>query len=153
MANRRHLSNGSSEHPIFFHIEGLDFQLSQPKQIAKWIVQILEREHAQLKQLNFIFCDDAYLHQINLTYLQHDTYTDVITFPYQKMPIVEGDIFISVERIKENASLYGVSFEKELLRVIIHGVLHLCGYMDKTEEDKKRMTAKENEALAIFAAI
>jgi rRNA maturation RNase YbeY len=82
-------------------------------------------------------------------YLNHDTYTDVITFPYAKLPIVEGDIFISIERITENGKVFEVTFQEELHRVMIHGVLHLCGYGDKTEEDKVQMTKKENEALLL----
>lgn len=138
------------EQQVLFHSEDIDFELQKEEQITTWINAIIEKENKTLEQINFIFCSDSYLHQINVEYLNHDTLTDVITFPYAKLPVVEGDIFISLERIKENGKIFEVSFEEELHRVMIHGVLHLCGYGDKTVEDKKQMTQKENDALAFL---
>ncbi len=114
-----------------------------------WIQAVLRQEKADLIRVQFIFCSDAYLHQLNLTYLGHDTLTDVITFPYQAPPRIEGDIFISVERVRENAAQLRVPEKEELDRVMIHGVLHLCGYSDKSPDEKHIMTQKENEALSL----
>ena len=132
---------------IIFHSEDIDFSLSKPSITSNWICKSIESENKQLHHLNFIFCSDEYLHKINVEYLNHDTYTDVITFPYSEGEIIEGDIFISIERIKENAKNFDVHFENELHRVIIHGVLHLLGYFDKTPDDRALMTQKENEYL------
>lgn len=138
------------EEKIFFHSEDTPFELLKTDRISQWIEQVILQENHQLNQLNFIFCSDKYLLQINLSYLKHDTFTDIITFPYAEPPLVEGDIFLSVDRVTENAQTFEVSFEEELYRVLIHGVLHLCGYLDKTDEQKKLMREKENEAIKLF---
>ena len=136
---------------IEFLSEDLDFQPANPEQIKHWIFRIIQKEDKELEQLNFIFCSDSYLLQINQQYLDHDTYTDIITFPYGAPPMIEGDIFISIDRIKENAATYADGlFEKELHRVIIHGVLHLCGYKDKSESEAQLMRQKEDEALEML---
>lgn len=137
-----------NEKGIFFSSEDADFELSNEQSVAAWLQGIIEQEGQTLHLLNFIFCSDEYLHQLNVQYLGHDTLTDVITFPYQSPPNIEGDIFISIERVGENASLFGSTFDHELCRVMVHGVLHLCGYGDKTEEEAKRMREKESEALS-----
>ncbi len=139
------------QNSITFHIEQLDFELTQASRIQDWISTVIKQRDCRLIQLNYIFCSDEYLHEINLEYLQHDTYTDIITFPYQNPPIVEGDIFISIDRVRENAQQFGVTFEQELLRVIIHGVLHLCGQGDKSAEEQQQMRKLEDWALAFFA--
>lgn len=138
-----------AEDAVQFHAEEIDFDLPQSEQVVNWITATITAEACQLTSLNFIFCHDTYLHKINLEYLDHDTLTDIITFPYtaEGEPI-EGDIYISIDRIKENATKFKVPFLKELKRVIIHGVLHLCGYGDKSEEEQKIMRAKENFYLA-----
>lgn len=138
------------EETIFFHSEDIPFQLDKPSIIISWIEKIIKQEGKILQNLNFIFCTDPYLHQINLEYLQHDTYTDIITFPYKKPPNIEGDIFISIDRVQDNAQSFKASFTEELHRVIIHGVLHLCGYLDKTPAEKKEMRAKEDAALQLL---
>ena len=138
-----------SEEAINFFTEDIELQLSNEAAIADWIKQSIQKEQHQLGTLNFILCSDSYLHKINVEYLNHDTLTDVITFPYRE-DIIEGDIFISVERIKENAKTFGVKFEQELHRIMIHGVLHLMGYGDKNPTDKKRMTDKENIYLSFL---
>lgn len=141
----------SSPADIQFHtIEDTQFELPDASRMESWLKEVIDREDRDLHQVNFIFCTDEYLHQLNLQYLQHDTLTDIITFPYQDPPAVEGDIFISLDRIKENAGIYEVSFLQELHRVMAHGILHLCGYSDKTAEEKAVMTQKENEALALL---
>lgn len=140
----------NSEERIAFHSEGISFVLPQQADIQNWITKIIETENCVLQQLNFVFCSDEYLHKINLEYLNHDTYTDIITFPYGEGKIIESDIFISVDRTTENAKTYGVEPIQELHRVIIHGVLHLTGYGDKTAEQKTLMRQKEDEALALL---
>ena len=136
--------------PISFHIEEIEFELSEPQKLTEWIESTASAEGKSISAVNFIFCSDEYLYKMNMDYLQHDTYTDVITFPYSSPEdsYIEGDIFISVERTAENARKFGVSPEIELHRVMIHGVLHLIGYDDKSPAKKKIMTAKEDEYLA-----
>jgi probable rRNA maturation factor len=135
---------------IFFEREDIDFQLRKEDKTKDWILKIIEKEDKELIQLTYIFCSDAYLLQINKEYLNHDTYTDIITFPYLSPPHIEGDIFISIDRIKENAQEFNTTFDEELRRVMIHGVLHLCGYPDKTEEEAALMRVKEAEALTLW---
>ena len=133
---------------INFHSEDVTFELSEEEgSIKDWIDKIIKEENCQLKRLNYIFCSDEYLYKVNMEYLQHDTYTDIITFPYSYEPI-ESDMFISIDRISDNAKQLKTSFESELYRVIIHGVLHLVGYDDKTEEKKKEMRNRENRAIS-----
>ena len=138
--------NQPDEEVIQFHFEDIDFDFSHEDLIRQWIIHTISQEQKNLGNLNFIFCTDPYLHKINIEYLDHDTFTDIITFPYSEEKI-EGDIFISIDRIHENAKTFGVSFTDELHRVIIHGVLHLIGYGDKSPEEKKQMTAKEDQYL------
>lgn len=110
---------------------------------------MISRKSARLKGLHYIFCSDSYLHEINVTHLQHDTYTDIITFPYSYQPI-HSDIFISIDRIHDNARQLQIPYERELLRVIIHGVLHLIGYDDKTPTLKAAMRRAEDDAIDLF---
>ncbi|NBC06223.1 MAG: rRNA maturation RNase YbeY [Bacteroidetes bacterium] len=138
---------------IDFHDEDAGFLPGQLPTLKQWIQQIIERESCTLQQLTYIFCSDAYLHRINLEYLQHDTYTDIITFPYEEPPLIYSDIFISIERVRDNAQQYGLAFEQELHRVIIHGVLHLCGYPDKTTAEAQMMRQKEDEALNLLSRL
>ena len=135
----------STEDLIQYHTEVIDFDLPKSDQHTTWIQTTIQAEKKELSLLNFIFCDDKYLHKINVDYLDHDTLTDVITFPYTKVDEpIHGDIYISLDRIKENAIKYDVTFLRELERVMIHGVLHLCGYGDKSKEEEKIMREKEN---------
>lgn len=135
---------------IEFYSEDTAFELQNSKAVSVWIEGVISKEKKELKQLSFIFCSDEYLHKINVEYLNHDTLTDVITFPYgENAEIIEGDIFISIDRIRENAEIFKSSFDDELHRVIIHGALHLCGYGDKTETEAIEMRRKENESLAL----
>jgi probable rRNA maturation factor len=138
----------AQESPIIsFHIEEIEFSLDHADDIISWIEQTLLKEQKQCNLIDFVICDDEYLLNINKEYLQHDYYTDIITFPLNEDPI-ESNVFISIDRVKENAQLYKVKMEDELHRVIIHGVLHLIGYDDKSEDDKNRMRAKEDEYLS-----
>ena len=135
-----------------FFFENIDFELSESQKITSWIEKIITKEGFVIDTLNYIFCDDKYLHQINLDYLNHDTYTDIITFDNsEKDKTIESDIFISVERVRENATKFETSFENELARVLIHGVLHLLGYPDKSPKEAKVMRQKEQEALEQLA--
>lgn len=136
---------------INFFYENIDFSISHPKQLSRWIQQTISSEKHQLSSLSFIFCDDAYLLSINEQYLQHHDFTDVITFSYaEESFLIEGDIFISVDRVKENAIAFSTSFENELHRVMVHGVLHLLGYKDKDKSDQQTMKEKENSYLSLY---
>ncbi|MEM6524353.1 MAG: rRNA maturation RNase YbeY [Bacteroidota bacterium] len=135
---------------IYFHTEEVDFKLRNPKKIKSWISDVVLSARRKLVELNFILCKDQYLHKINLQYLDHDTYTDIITFDQsENSTSIEGDIFISIERVKENAKNLNIPFEDELHRVMIHGVLHLLGNEDKTEEEKALMRKKEEACLSL----
>ena len=131
---------------ISFNYE-TNFSLSDENKISLWISELFIAEKFKEGDINYIFCDDDYLHKLNVEFLNHDTLTDIISFDYSVGKIIQGDIFISIERVKDNASDFKVSFLEELHRVIIHGVLHFCGYKDKTDEDSKVMRSKENAYL------
>jgi rRNA maturation RNase YbeY len=118
--------------------------LNNRRKLKTFIEHLVLKEKSPIKLLNFVFCSDAYLLDINKRFLKHDFYTDIITFNLGDNSNIEGDIYISVERIKDNATLFSSTYQKELHRVMFHGVLHLCGYMDKTKSDKELMTKKEN---------
>ena len=135
---------------IVFNYE-TDFKLQNEKDTQDWIVKCIEKDSFELGEINYIFCDDAYLHKMNVEFLQHDTLTDIISFDYTMGKEIGGDIFISIERVKENANDFKVTFEQELQRVLIHGVLHYMGYKDKTEEDKQKMRSKEDACLQAFS--
>lgn len=141
-------SNGIDE-KIIFNAEEIDFQLENEYAVCKWIDEVIRREAKKLGSINYIFCTDDYLHALNVEYLEHDTLTDVITFPYNENPI-EGDIFISIDRVRDNANDLKVPFQNELFRVIIHGALHLCGYLDETDEQEEAMRNKEDECLKLY---
>lgn len=127
-----------------------EFKLADETKLSKWVSQVILSEEKKEGEINYIFCDDSYLHKLNLEYLKHDTLTDIISFDYSVGNELNGDIFISVERVRENAITYNVPFENELRRVLVHGVLHYCGYKDKSEEDEKIMREKEDEKLKLF---
>ena len=134
---------------IFFHKESVTFPLDTPL-LSSWIENAVFSLGYSLKNLSFIFCDDEYLKDINIQYLDHSYYTDVITFDYSTNEGLVGDVFISVDRVKENAEKFKNSFNKELFRVIIHGVLHLCGFNDKTEKEIKEIRRQENHFLSLI---
>ncbi len=126
------------------------FSLLNEKVIEEWITGVIIKEGFKLNEINYIFCDDNYLHKLNVEFLNHDTLTDIISFDYTVGKILQGDIFISVERVADNALDFGVPFIEELNRVIIHGVLHYCGFKDKTEKDAAIMRDKENQCLKLL---
>lgn len=134
---------------IVFNYE-TDFQLDNEEIYQNWLAEVIESENKEEGEINYIFCDDDYLYGINVQYLEHETLTDIISFDYTLGNLISGDIFISIERVKDNAQDFGVSFEEELKRVMVHGVLHYCGYKDKTEADENLMRAKEEEKMKMF---
>ncbi|MCF4100642.1 rRNA maturation RNase YbeY [Gillisia sp. M10.2A] len=134
---------------INFYSEN-QFQLKNSQAHLQWIERVMESEGKRWEELSYIFCDDEYLLNINMQYLDHDTYTDIITFDYTIGNALQGEIYISTERVVENALKYNVNFEDELRRVLVHGILHLCGYKDKTEDDAKLMRQKEEEKMQLF---
>jgi rRNA maturation RNase YbeY len=134
---------------VHFFSEGIDFALPHPRKTSNWIKSVISIEKKTLIDLNYIFCSDAYLHQMNQTYLHHNTLTDIITFDYSQKSKMEGEIYISIDRVKENCITFNRPFDEELHRVIIHGVLHLIGYKDKTKADKAGMRKKEEACLSL----
>lgn len=138
---------------LSFHTQTISFDLKQKRLIRTWVKAIADSEKKHLGDIAWIFCSDDELLDINIRHLNHNTYTDIITFDYTADNFIAGDIFISVERVKENAEKFNVTFEEELHRVMIHGVLHLCGYKDKSREQSELMRKKENNALKKLAAL
>ena len=134
---------------ISFNYE-LDFTLQDESVYSDWISKVINSEIKNEGEINFIFCNDDYLLEINKQYLKHDTLTDIISFDYSVGNELHGDIFISVERVRENALDFDVDFQQELNRVMAHGVLHYCGYRDKNIDDKKLMRLKEDEKMKMF---
>ena len=134
---------------ISFNYE-TDFTLSNESLYEEWISRIIDSEGFDEGEINDIFCDDDYLHKINVDYLDHDTLTDIISFDYTEGNLLQGDIFVSVERVRENANDFNVAFEDEIKRVLSHGILHYCGYKDKSPEDELLMRSKEDEKIQMF---
>lgn len=128
---------------IEFHNE-IEFVLQNQQELRRWIKKVITSENKEIGEINYIFCSDEYLLERNIKYLDHDTLTDIITFNYCKGQIITSDIMISIDRVKENSTIFDNSFSEELHRVMIHGILHLIGYDDKTEKEKKLMREKEN---------
>jgi rRNA maturation RNase YbeY len=127
-----------------------DFNLDNEEAIEAWLGNVIVSEKKKEGEINYIFCDDEYLHKINVEYLDHDTLTDIISFDYSMGNELHGDIFVSIERVKDNAADFNVSFEEELKRVLVHGILHYCGYKDKGEAEELLMRSKEDEKIAMF---
>ena len=134
---------------IEFHYE-YDFQLENNAAFLSWIEEVANSENYSIGSLNYIFCNDEYLAQLHLKYLNKEDLTDIITFDYVEDDVISGDIFISIERVKDNASSFKVDFKEELLRVMSHGLLHLMGYQDKSDEDSAVMREKEDEKIKMF---
>ena len=124
-----------------------DFNFQLEDQISKWISKIINSEGFEEGEISFIFCDDKYLHKLNVEFLNHDTLTDIISFDNSLGKQINGEIYLSVERIIENSNTFKTTFENELHRVIIHGILHFCGFSDKSEEDARTMRVKEDGSL------
>jgi len=134
---------------INFYSEN-DFDLEDHNRYSSWLERVILSEDKKLEEISYIFCDDEYLLNINQEYLDHDTYTDIITFDYCVGNILQADIYISTERVKENAESFQVDFDEELRRVLSHGILHLCGYKDKTVAQAEIMRGKEDEKMKLF---
>ena len=132
---------------ISFNYE-TEFSLNNETQFSSWISKTISEENCKEGEINYIFCSDDYLLKLNLDFLKHDTLTDIISFDYSVGKELHGDIYISVERVKENAKDFNETFTDEIARVIIHGVLHFCGYKDKTNDEEKLMRSKENYYLS-----
>lgn len=128
---------------ISFNYEN-EFKLPNEDRIRNWISEVIRAEGCKEEEINYVFCDDAYLHKLNVEFLNHDTLTDIISFDYSVGKTLQGDIFISTERVQDNAVDFGVAFEEELYRVIVHGVLHYCGFKDKSEAEALEMRTKED---------
>ena len=134
---------------IEFYSQNDDFKVENPQALSFWISETILQENYELGELTYVFCDDEYLHKLNMEFLNHDTLTDIISFDNSLGKQIHGEIYISTERVQENAIAYGVSFQEELHRVVIHGVLHFCGYKDKSVQEQETMTRMENKALAL----
>ncbi len=137
------------ESPVSFHFEDVSFELPDELMLTDWLLGVAESEGKAFVEVNYIFCSDERLREMNLEFLDHDYYTDVITFPYAE-DAIHGDVFVSSERVADNAQSLGVTFEHELSRVLVHGVLHLAGYLDKTEEAERVMREREDFYLGKF---
>jgi rRNA maturation RNase YbeY len=135
---------------IHFHNQHPSFKLKQAPKIKTWVKKIISLEKKKPGAINFVFTTDDDLLKVNLQFLNHNTYTDIITFDYTEEKTINSDVMISVDRVEENAKKLKVEFQEELKRVIIHGILHLCGYKDKTKADSELMRKKENWALKKF---
>ena len=135
---------------ITFNYE-TEFQVNNEMALENWIFSFVTNKGFELGEINYIFCDDAYLHKLNIEFLQHDTLTDIISFDNSLGKLLNGDVFISVERVEDNAKDFKVSFKDELHRVMIHGVLHYMGFKDKSDDEKREMRKQENEALLLLS--
>jgi rRNA maturation RNase YbeY len=128
----------------------IKFVLRQKSQLKQWLEQVVINEKKRVGSINFLFATDEFVLDQNKRFLKHNTYTDIITFHNNEGACLNGDILISIDRVKENAATLEIPFQEELRRVMVHGVLHLCGYKDKSPEDRKKMRAKENKALDLY---
>lgn len=135
---------------ISFSTENVKFDLKDKMRVKKWITEVIKAQGKRVGEIGYLFCDDDYLIEVNMSYLNHDTYTDIITFDYVEGDYISGDILISVERVEENSKTFNTTFDQELHRVIIHGILHLLGQGDKTEVEAMEIRNKENRALFLW---
>ena len=142
----------NNKQSISFHVEEIDFVFEETDKTILWLNRIAKQESKGIVSLDYVFCSDEYLHKINVEYLDHDTYTDIITFDLGEPTddAISGEIYISVDRVKENAQIHGSEYKDELLRVVAHGLLHLVGYPDKSEQEALVMRGKEEDALRTY---
>lgn len=139
---------------INFFEEDINLPILNIEKVKTWLIDIAKNNSNVIEEINYIFCSDEYLLKVNIEYLDHDYYTDIITFDNSEIDdVIEGDIFISLDRIKDNSKSLNESFDNELLRVLAHGLLHLIGFNDKTNEDQEEMTKQENLALELYLSI
>ena len=135
---------------IQFHNADINYQIKEIKNLRKWLIYIVNTKNKSIESINYIFCSDSYLHEINIKYLSHDTYTDIITFPYhEEGDEIQSDIFISIDRAKENSKKYNHSLRNEIHRLLVHGILHLIGYDDHSPNEKHQMTKAEDKYLSL----
>ncbi len=135
---------------VHFISNKIKFKLKNPRKVSAWIKDVVQQEGASIQEINYVFCTDAYLLAINAGFLNHNSFTDIITFNYSENPsVIEGEMYISIDRVKENANKFHEQFEDELSRVMIHGVLHLLGYNDKRPDEKTLMRKKEEACLSL----
>lgn len=137
---------------VSFNNQSISFKLREKTKLKAWIKAVTEKEKHKLGTINYIFCTDDELLEINIKHLNHNTLTDIITFDYTEGKTINSDIFISIERVLENSEKFKVTFDEEFHRVMIHGILHLCGYKDKSKADAELMRKKENRALKMLAS-
>lgn len=135
--------------PIHFFCEDINYRLTQKSELRDWLYLVVTDHSKKIKQVNYIFCTDQYLRQINKRFLRHNDYTDIITFDYAEDDHIQSDVFISLERVRDNAATYNVTVTNELHRVLVHGLLHLVGYKDKSPDEKALMTQKEEYYLSL----
>lgn len=135
---------------IRFTVQDINFELQKEENVKKWLSEVIKRRGKRVGNISYLFCGDNHMLEVNRRYLNHDTYTDIITFDYVAADLISGDILISVERVGENAQKFGVPVEQELHRVIVHGVLHLLGQGDKSDAEAKEMRRQEEESLALW---
>jgi len=136
---------------IHFNFE-TKFVLNDQSGISNWLERVIDQEGFKTGEINYVFCNDVYLHKLNLEFLSHDTLTDIISFDYSIGKVIHGDVFVSVERVEENAKTFQVNFHEELNRVLVHGILHYCGYKDKTKSESENMRSKEDFYLKQLAS-
>jgi probable rRNA maturation factor len=135
---------------IQFNSEKIKFKLSNQKQTSKWLADVCAAEKRKLESLNYIFCSDEFLFGLNKKYLKHSTFTDILSFDYSEGDSIDGEIYISIPRVRENAKSFGQPFQTELRRVMVHGLLHFLGYPDKTSAQKAKMRKKEEACLSLW---
>jgi rRNA maturation RNase YbeY len=135
---------------IFFHSADKGFRFDSKTSLKNFIVALFKKEKKALKSLHYVFCSDDYLLNINKTFLQHDYYTDIITFDLSESDLIDGEVYISLDRVKDNSIIQKTTLKEEILRVIFHGALHLCGYKDKTKKQASEMRLKENHYLSLY---
>ena len=136
---------------IYFFSEEINFELQEKLKRKRWLKTIATKAGFNIKELNYVFCSDEYLYRMNMDYLKHNTYTDILTFDNsEKAFSLEGDIFISIDRVRENAKVHAQDEDSELSRVLAHGLLHLMGYKDKSKEEASLMRTKEEEAIQLY---
>lgn len=144
------LDDDAPDVPVSFFSEDVKFELTQADAVSAWLQRVAVQESKAIRAIQYIFCSDDFLREVNVQYLQHDYYTDIITFPYDDSDDLQGDLFISIDRVEDNARTLQIPFLQELHRVMVHGLLHLIGYGDKTEAEITTMREKENFHLAHF---
>ena len=135
---------------INFHGQDISLPDINTKLISSWLIEIARSENKSIKRINYIFCSDEYLLEVNKNYLQHDYYTDIITFDLSESEVIESDIYISIDRVQDNANNFNSNTQTELLRVLAHGLLHLIGYNDKTKDEQTIMRNKEEACLSLW---